>query len=970
VAACVFGTAFPDPPLGQGKCFHRAGAGRDTAGCLGYRRAMNDVAELEQREAGLFDAAAIAADLAELADVHLGRERDLRTAVAQRLKAALGAGRALAEQQLREDRHGRRCAERLCFMQDEAIRLIYEFAARHLYPSLNPSEAEHMAIVATGGYGRGLLAPGSDIDLLFLLPYKQTAWGESIAETILYCLWDMGLKVGHATRSIDECIRQAKADMTIRTALLEARFLLGERKLFDEMNARFIKDVAQGSARDFVNAKLAEREERHRRAGQSRYLVEPNVKDGKGGLRDLHTLFWIAKYVYHVREPEELIEHGVFDREEFQGFIRCEDFLWSVRCNMHFLTGRAEERLSFDIQREIAVRLGYTRHPGLQDVERFMKHYFLVAKEVGDLTAILCAELEDRQAKELPVLRRVMARFRPRGRRTLSETEDFVVDNNRINVADPDVFRRDPVNLIRIFHLADRHGLLFHPDAMRTAARSLALVDSNLRHNPEANRLFLEILTSHNDPERVLRRMNEVGVLGRFVRAFGRIVAMMQFNMYHHYTVDEHLLRCIGMLAEIERGGSDEFKLASELIQTIQPQHRTVLYVALFLHDIAKGRVEDHSIAGARIARRFCPRLGFSPAETETTAWLVENHLVMSTIAQSRDLSDRKTIENFAAVAQSLERLKLLIILTTADIRAVGPGVWNGWKAQLLRALYYETEPVLTGGFSEVNRAQRVAMAQDELKAELADWPAADVERYLARHYPAYWLKVDLPHKVAHARFVRDAEGAGKTLATEIELDADRQIVDLTVLAPDHPRLLSIIAGACAAAGGNIVGAQIYTTTDGLALDTISLSREFERDDDEVRRAGRIATGIEQALSGSVRLPEVVAKRATAKPRLKAFAIEPEVLINNQWSNRYTVVEVSGLDRPGLLYELTATLSKLNLNITSAHVATFGERVVDVFYVTDLLGAQITSLTRQAAIKRALIQLLAGTGEGAPARAS
>jgi [protein-PII] uridylyltransferase len=927
---------------------------------------MNDVAELEPREAGLFDAAAVTADLAALADVHHGRESELRAAVAQRLKAALGAGRAFAEQRLREDRHGRRCAERLCFMQDEAIRVLYDFAVRHLYPSRNPSEAEHMAIVATGGYGRGLLAPGSDIDLLFLLPYKQTAWGESIAETILYCLWDMGLKVGHATRSIDECIRQAKADMTIRTALLEARFLLGERKLFDDMNARFIKDVAQNSVRDFVTAKLAEREERHRRAGQSRYLVEPNVKDGKGGLRDLHTLFWIAKYVYHVREPEELIEHGVFDREEFRRFRRCEDFLWSVRCNMHFLTGRAEERLSFDIQREIAVRLGYTRHPGLQDVERFMKHYFLIAKEVGDLTAILCAELEDRQVA-LPVLRRVMARFRSRGRRTLSESDDFIVDNNRINVAAPDVFRRDPVNLIRIFHLADRHGLSFHPDAMRIAARSLSLIDDGLRQNPEANRLFLEILTSPNDPERVLRRMNEAGVLGRFVRTFGRIVAMMQFNMYHHYTVDEHLLRCIGMLAEIERGGSDEFKLASELIRTIQPQHRAVLYVALFLHDIAKGRIEDHSIAGAKVARRFCPRLGFSPAETETTAWLVENHLVMSTIAQSRDLSDRKTIENFAAVVQSLERLKLLIILTTADIRAVGPGVWNGWKAQLLRALYYETEPVLTGGFSEVNRAQRVAMAQAELKAELVDWSAAEVERYLARHYPAYWLKVDLPHKVAHARFVGEAERAGKKLATEIELDPARQVVDLTVLAPDHPRLLSIMAGACAAAGANIVGAHIYTTTDGLALDTISLSREFERDDDEVRRAGRVASGIEQALSGTMRLPEVVAKRA-ARPRFKAFAIEPEVLINNQWSNRYTVVEVSGLDRPGLLYELTATLSKLNLNIASAHVATFGERVVDVFYVTDLLGAQIVSPTRQAAIKRALIQLLAGTGEGAVAR--
>jgi [protein-PII] uridylyltransferase len=928
---------------------------------------MNDVAELEAHEAGLFDAAAVTADLAALVDVHHGNDSELRAAVAQRLKAALAAGRAMAEQKLREDRHGRHCAERLCFMQDEAIRVLYEFAVKHLYPALNPSEAEHMAVVATGGYGRGLLAPGSDIDLLFLLPYKQTAWGESIAETILYCLWDMGLKVGHATRSIDECIRQAKADMTIRTSLLEARFLLGERKLYDDMSARFLKDVAQNSVSEFVSAKLAERDERHRRAGQSRYLVEPNVKDGKGGLRDLHTLFWIAKYVYHVREPEELIEHGVFDREEFRRFRRCEDFLWSVRCNMHFLTGRAEERLSFDIQREIAVRLGYTRHPGLQDVERFMKHYFLIAKEVGDLTAILCAELEDRQVA-LPVLRRVMARFTSRGRRTLSESDDFIVDNNRINIAAPDVFRRDPVNLIRIFHLADQHGLSFHPDAMRSAARSLSLIDDGLRQNSEANRLFLEILTSHNDPERVLRRMNEAGVLGRFVRTFGRIVAMMQFNMYHHYTVDEHLLRCIGILAEIERGGSDEFKLASELMGTIQPQHRAVLYVALFLHDIAKGRIEDHSIAGAKIARRFCPRMGFSPAETETTAWLVENHLVMSTIAQSRDLFDRKTIENFAAVVQSLERLKLLIILTTADIRAVGPGVWNGWKAQLLRALYYETEPVLTGGFSEVNRAQRVAIAQAELKAELADWPPDEVERYLGRHYPAYWLKVDLPHKVAHARFVREAERAGKKLATEIELDPARQIVDLTVLAPDHPRLLSIIAGACAAAGANIVGAQIYTTTDGLALDTISLSREFERDDDEVRRAGRVANGIEQALSGTMRLPEVVAKRASARPRLKAFAIEPEVLINNQWSNRYTVAEVSGLDRPGLLYELTATLSKLNLNIASAHVATFGERVVDVFYVTDLLGEQIVSPTRQAAIKRALIQLLAGTGEGTTAR--
>src|SRR5947208_1486143 len=467
--------------------------------------------------AEIFDAASIAAELERLNEVHAGRERELRLAVSRRLRTELAQGRAAIERLLIADRHGRRCAERLCAMQDESVRVLFEFAIRHLYPAQNPSEAERMAIVATGGYGRGVLAAGSDIDLLFLLPYKQTAWGESVAETILYCLWDMGLKVGHATRSVNECIRAARDDMTIRTALLEARYLFGERKLYDELVARFDKEVVPGTTAEFVAAKLAEREERHRRAGQSRYLVEPNVKDGKGGLRDLHTLYWIAKYVYRVREREELIALRVYDPREYRRFRRCGDFLWAVRCHMHFLTGRAEERLSFDIQREIAVRLGYTEHPGLRDVERFMKHYFLVAKDVGDLTAILCAELEDRQAKALPVLSRVMARLKPRGRRTLTESEDFIVDNNRINIIYPGVFRRDPVNLIRIFHLAQKYNLAFHPDAMHLATRSLKLIDQELRENEEANRLFLEILTSKNDAETVLRRMNEAGVLGTFV---------------------------------------------------------------------------------------------------------------------------------------------------------------------------------------------------------------------------------------------------------------------------------------------------------------------------------------------------------------------------------------------------------------------------------------------------------------------
>jgi [protein-PII] uridylyltransferase len=955
----VFPSIYVPPPAERFVCppgVRTAAAPGDTLRALRYFDDRMLTPSAPPRETEVFDATEVAAELERLAGMHAGNHRELRLEVSRRIKAALMQGRTAAEDLLIKDRHGRRCAERLCFMQDEIIRVLYEFTAKHLYPAENPSEAEHMAIVATGGYGRGVLAAGSDIDLLFLLPYKQTAWGESVAETILYCLWDTGLKVGHATRSINECIRQAKADMTVRTALLESRYLLGDRKLYDELVTRFDKEVVQGTGAEFVTAKLAEREERHRRAGQSRYLVEPNVKDGKGGLRDLHTLYWIAKYVYRVREREELIAHGVYDPREYRRFRRCGDFLWAVRCHMHFLTGRAEERLSFDIQREIAVRLGYTEHPGLRDVERFMKHYFLIAKDVGDLTAILCAKLEDNQAKPMPVLSRMMAKFRPRPRRTLTETEDFIVDYNRINVADENVFQRDPINLIRIFHLAQKYNLAFHPDAMHIATRSLKLIDQSMRENEEANQLFLEILTSKNDAETVLRRMNEAGVLGRFV-------AMMQFNMYHHYTVDEHLLRCIGVLSDIDAGRTEDTKFANELMRTIQPRHRELLYVALFLHDIAKGRIEDHSIAGARVARQFCPRLGFSAAETETVAWLIEVHLVMSSVAQSRDLSDRMTIENFSAVVQSVERMKLLTILTTADIKAVGPGVWNGWKAQLIRTLYYETEPVLTGGFSEVNRAQRVAIAQGEFRAELKDWTPAEIDAYITLHYPAYWLKVDLPQKLAHARFLHAAAQAGKSLATTVSFPAARGVTELTVVAPDHPWLLSIIAGACAVAGANIVDAQIFTTTDGRALDTISVSREFELDTDEARRAARITDSIEKALRGDLRLPEVVAKRASAKARLKAFAVVPEVTINNGWSNRYTMVEVTGLDRPGLLFELTATLSKLNLNIGSAHVATFGERVVDVFYVTDLFGAKITSATRQATIKRALIGLLSPNHE-------
>jgi [protein-PII] uridylyltransferase len=392
-----------------------------------------------------------------------------------------------------------------------------------------------------------------------------------------------------------------------------------------------------------------------------------------------------------------------------------------------------------------------------------------------------------------------------------------------------------------------------------------------------------------------------------------------------------------------------------------------VLYLALFLHDIAKGRPEDHSIAGERIAVRLGPRFGLSPAETETLAWLVEHHLTMSITAQSRDLNDRKTILDFAGVVQTMERMRMLLILTVADIKAVGPGVWNGWKGQLLRTLYYETEPVLRGGHSEISRARRVAEAKAELAGALAAWPEAERTAYIERHYPAYLLRVDLPHKITHAALWRQAAQEGRTLATAVATNAFQGITEITVLAPDHPRLLSIIAGACTVAGGNIVDAQVFTTADGAALDSISISREFSDEEDENRRARRIGNLIEQALSGTVQLPEIIAGKAP-RIRTRAFTLETSILVDNSWSNQFTVIEASGLDRPGLLYDLTRAISDLNLNIASAHIVTFGERAVDVFYVTDLLGHKIANASREASIRRRLLTAFDGA-VSEPARA-
>ncbi len=876
----------------------------------------------------------------------------VRTETLAFLKETLVSGRETARERLEQTGGGLACAHDLSALQDTIIAAIHYHVTRNVYPLQKPSDVDQLAIVAVGGYGRGTLAPGSDIDLLFLCSEKQTAWVESVVEAMLYLLWDLRLKVGHSTRSIDECLRQARADMTVRTALLESRLILGPQTLFDDMRARFRWEIVNGTAREFVAAKLAERDARISREGRSRYLVEPNVKEGKGGLRDLNTFFWIAKYVYRVDTVAELIGAGLFTRRETELFERCEEFLWRVRCHLHFMAGRDHERLGFERQPVIAEKLGYCARGGMSAVERFMKHYFLIAKDVGDLSTIVCAALEARAAKPPAMLDRFVRRMR---RKRDLKSRDFVVEHDRITIARPDVFESDAVNLIRLYRLSEEHSLAIHPDATRQVTRSLRRLDAILRRDPEANRLFVDVLLSRKSSEIVLRQMNESGVLGRFIPDFGRIVSLMQFNMYHHYTVDEHLIRSVGVLSDIETGRLvEDHPVASEILPTIT--NRRALYVALLLHDIAKGRDEDHSIAGARVARELCPRFGLTEAETETVAWLVLEHLTMSNTAQSRDLTDPKTIERFAETVQTLERLKMLLVLTVCDIRAVGPGVWNGWKGSLLRTLYYETEVFLAGGHSAVARNQRVQRAKEELRGALPGWSEVEFEAHAARLNDAYWLKSDLDHRVRHARLLRAAAVEMKSLITEVSTDIFTGATELIVSAPDHPFLLSTIAGACAASGANIVDANVFTTNDGLALDTIYVAREFDMNEDELRRGARIASTIEKSLRGEIKLGTMMPSRTGMdKVRADAFTIAPEVIIDNSLSNRFSVLEVSGLDRSGLLFDLTRAISSLNLNIGSAHILTFGEKAVDVFYVTDLTGAKLTNPARQAAVKRHLL---------------
>ncbi len=799
-------------------------------------------------------------------------------------------------------------------------------------------------IVAVGGYGRQELAPASDIDLLFVSDGPLSSAGKKLVQVLNAAFWNAGTKLSYSVRTVDECEEAMRSDLHFVTSLLEKRLVWGPKKTFTLLEAVARKYRTASAPGTFIAAKLAEQEARHKKMGDSRYQLQPNIKESKGGLRDIQTLLWISNFLYGITTPEGLVEQAILTAKEAETLRDAQDFLWAVRWHLHLLMGRFDDRLSFDIQPEIAARMGYKETEPNKRAERFMKDYFMTASEVGHLTRIVCADLEARS----------QAGGATAGTKKLAIAdiiEGFPVRHNRLTLDHATHFRKTPSDILRIFRTSQNTGYDIHPDALR-AIRN-AVKNADFTQDGEAHRLFLLILLDDKKAEQTLRRLNEAGVLSALLPDFGNIFAHMQYDMYHVFTADEHTIRAIGFMHKIENGElADTAELATGLFKKIQS--RRALYVAMFLHDIAKGTGGKHSEQGANVARKICPHLGLTPEETETVIWLVENHLIMTMFALKRDLNDPKTIENFIAYVQSPERLKLLLILTTSDIMAVGPDKWNNWKAGLLSELYYKTYENMSGTPKDREDSDQFVIQQKKARRLVGE--NAPTLQYLADFAPKYFWLSFTPEAIA--AFVKAMQkGTGKD-ATVIRVAPapGHDFTEVFVFTADRKGLFATLSGAMAASGASIVDARIFTLSNGMALDVFQVQ---DLNGHVYENTAYLQKTIKNALAGSIDLAaEIAERRRNAPQKGRHVAAQPRVIIDNNASVSNTVIEVNGKDRAGFLYDVTSALTLAGLQISAAKITTFGSRAVDVFYVKDSFGLKIVHRARLATIEKTLMAAL------------
>jgi len=846
---------------------------------------------------------------------------------------------------------------------DRLIEFLFDAATtgyRRRYVQLD----QRCAVLAQGGYGRGELNPQSDIDLLFLYPHKVTPYVETVNEKVLYTLWDTRLQVGFAVRNVTECVRLAATDLKIKTALIDARYVCGDGPLASDFDRALERDIKPRATAKFFREKLNESEQRHHEFGDSVYLLEPQIKEGQGGLRDLHTALWIAKIKFKISSLRELAVKGVMNAAELAEIEQARDFLFRVRNAMHFLTRSHQDQLTFELQEEVAANLGYTSHGNgnLKPVERFLKDYYLQASTVTRFAqAIIDRSVNPPRPYRL--IGRMMAR-------TIRPGVQIVA--GELAVTSSEIFAEDPTELMRVFADAQRHGVRFSSSLADLVRVNVQRFGETERADQRVIEAFLAILRSPYRVYETLHEMHKLGLLSRMIPEWEHLRCLVLHDLYHIYTVDEHSLMGVRELERLRIGErADAAPLLTQVMREVDKVE--LLFLGIMMHDAGKGLGGGHSEKGARFAIDLAGRLHLNEDDTRELEFLVRNHLVMSHLAQRRDIHDDKLIGEFAKLVGTTDTLKRLYLLTYADMRATGPKVWNNWKDMLLSETYLRVSDAFARGLEPEDRRERIARIQARVLAEAAANRGAEVEaelrRFVASMPDIYFLTTPEALMADHAMLVRRAREDG--LATSVAHNPAYEYSEFTVATPDRPGLFGILTGVLAARGMNIVAARIATSEDGIALDAFRVShlerRAVALDDDRWQKTREL---LDDVLAGRLDLGQVVAR--AEKPGLldkkRVPRVATEIVASNAVSDEYTIVDVYTHDRVGLLYRIARALYAMGLNIHLAKISTNVDQVLDVFYVTE---ADDTQSERLDEIKQTLAAALqdeaTANGTGAPA---
>jgi [protein-PII] uridylyltransferase len=836
----------------------------------------------------------------------------------------------------------------------QALTEIFDYLIQQLFDSvvwqIEKTSVANCGLFALGGYGRKEMNPRSDLDLMFYFVEGGRKAAETISDRMLYLLWDLGLDVGYSIRSASDCLQQANQDITVRTAMLDARFLAGSAGTWEGFQRTVFSHVLGDSTQKFIKAKLEENQERRRKYGSSVYLLEPNIKEGEGGLRDLHAALWTARIKFKAASLRDLVIKGVLNEEDAEAIESAYDYLWQIRNELHFLSTRKSDQILFEHQSKIAAFLGYEDNRRAPAVEQFMQDYYTHAAHVEHLSSALIIKATQRDESRSGVLGFFI-------RRNLED--GFTILRGEIRLESEELLKQNPALIMKAFELAQRHGAELSVPLKLQIRENLGLINDRVRRSKEINEIFLRILRHPKGVGITLRQMHHLHVLNHFIPEFKRIFCKVQFDLYHIYTVDIHSLFAIEETCRLWDGVyAQEYPLLTHLAKDVEK--RALLLLAVLFHDIGKGEGKDHSVKGASMIPTIARRMGLNREDSARLEFLVQNHLSMVHISQRRDLHDRRTISDFAVKMGMSENLKMLYLLTFADVRSVGPDVWSEWKGQLLQELYEKTFDLLEkGDFFKEKHSEKVRNRKRKVRtALLEDFPESRVNRCLANLSTRYLLSYHSWEIIKHLRL---SLGRGKeTLALEIEQHQEHNYTQVTLATLDSPGLFSQIAGVMAAHAINILGAQIHTRKNGLVLDVLQVNNSTGKAVENSTKWKRVESDLAGVIEGRLFVDNLLKRHKP--PSFLGQREKPlrpnHVDISNDVSDKYTVIDIYAHDRIGLLYDITRTLTELGLYIAVSKISTKVDQVADVFYVRDIFGQKIGQPEKLRRIEEEILRSL------------